>query len=129
MRKSGLAQDARGLSRHDHLCWRYDEPAEFRSRMREFVAEGLALGQRVCYVATGTAEALTDELREVVGMDQALLSGAAQVTSVGGTCAADTAIEPSTPASTPPPPYSAPPGRGRPASWRCSTWTPYVWSR
>jgi hypothetical protein len=40
----------RGLGLHAHVCWSYDDKAEFQRRAREFLAEGLALGQRVCHV-------------------------------------------------------------------------------
>jgi hypothetical protein len=48
---------ARGLTAHDHACWFYGERAEFRARAEEFIADGLAAGQRVQYVTTDDAEA------------------------------------------------------------------------
>ena len=53
---------ARGPGHHDHVGWAYDEPAEFRWAVAEFLAEGLALGLRVCYVADGDPAALCDDL-------------------------------------------------------------------
>jgi hypothetical protein len=91
---SGVLEDARGLRSHDHVCWAYDDPAEFRSRAGEFLAEGLTQGQRVCYVGVGATETLAGDLWEVDGMDEALQRGAAQVASVDATYAGGAVIEP-----------------------------------
>jgi anti-anti-sigma regulatory factor len=94
MRVSGVVEHARGLGVHDHVCWRYDKPAEFRATAREFLADGLAAGQRVLYIGVGEPKALADELREVKGLDKALATGIARVGSVDATYAAGTVIEP-----------------------------------
>lgn len=56
---------ARRLGRHDHLCWPYDDPAEYRGRALEFLADGLDLGQRVAYVGAGSHDALRSEISSV----------------------------------------------------------------
>ncbi|MEU4769665.1 MEDS domain-containing protein [Actinosynnema sp. NPDC023794] len=94
MRRSGFVDDTRGLGVHDHVCWRYDDVREFRARAREFLADGLEQGYRVCYVAPGDAEALVEDLRGIDGLGRALREGAAQVVSVDATYAIDAVVEP-----------------------------------
>ncbi|MEU7527221.1 MEDS domain-containing protein [Saccharothrix sp. NPDC042600] len=88
MRRSGSVQHARDLGRHDHVCWSYDDIADFRDRAREYLAEGLALGQRVRYVTAG------DDTGVLSGFEEALASGAAQITSLGDTYASGSVVVP-----------------------------------
>jgi anti-anti-sigma regulatory factor len=92
VRSSGFVRDARGLGPHDHLCWRYDGPAELRPRVQEFLTEGLAIGERVCYLGSGPVEGLVEELRSIEGMGEAMDRGAAQVVPLA---VSDALIEPS----------------------------------
>ena len=96
MRMTGVIEDARGLGLHDHVCWAYDDPDDLRCRVREFLAEGLELGQQVWYVAPGDVETLANDLRDLDGMDLALRAGAAQVVSVDTAYPVGTVIEPAT---------------------------------
>ncbi|MGX1810866.1 MEDS domain-containing protein [Nocardia sp. NPDC055321] len=82
MRQSAVVQRAQGLGVHDHLCWAFDEPDEFRVRAREFLDEGLRLGCRVWYIASGAAAALAAELDDLPGWSDALASGGARVVSI-----------------------------------------------
>ncbi|MGW5050273.1 MEDS domain-containing protein [Actinokineospora sp. NPDC004072] len=66
MRRSGWVRHARDLGPHDHVCWWYDDAAEFRLRAREFLRDGLSAGLKVGYVGSG----------DVSGMD---LDGAAEI--------------------------------------------------
>ena len=50
MRRVGAFAHARGFASHDHLCWSYRDRREFRARAREFLADGLAAGERVRYL-------------------------------------------------------------------------------
>jgi hypothetical protein len=65
MRTSGVLHATRGLGLHDHVCWPYDDPAEFRGRVVEFLADGLALGQQCWYVSQGSPEELASHLVEL----------------------------------------------------------------
>ncbi|EWM10708.1 hypothetical protein KUTG_01012 [Kutzneria sp. 744] len=94
MRASGTVDNARGLGVHDHVCWSFDGGAEFRRHARDFLADGLTLGQRVCYVGDGSVETLEAELCEAKGMAGALRRGAASVMPVWGIYREDTVIEP-----------------------------------
>jgi anti-anti-sigma regulatory factor len=91
---TGVIEDARGLGLHDHVCWAFDEQDDLRCRVREFLAEGLELGQRVWYVAPGDVETLADDIRDLDGMDLALRVGAAHVVSVDTAYPVGTVIEP-----------------------------------
>jgi hypothetical protein len=79
VRRAGLLQDVRGLGRHDHLCWGYDDPAEFRSQARTFLAEGLELGLQVRYLVAGDPPTVLSHLRGVIGLAGALRRGALRV--------------------------------------------------
>jgi anti-anti-sigma regulatory factor len=94
VRASGTVDSALGLGLHDHVCWSYDDDAEFRRHAREFLIEGLALGQRVCYIGDDNADVLAADLREADGMDAALRQGAARVAAVRDTYRQDAVIEP-----------------------------------
>ncbi len=53
MRTSGVTDVVVGPHSNDHLCRPFDDFAEFRARALEFLADGLALGRRACYLARG----------------------------------------------------------------------------
>ncbi|MGH3996936.1 MAG: MEDS domain-containing protein, partial [Pseudonocardiaceae bacterium] len=100
----GVIEAVRGLGAHDHVCWAYDGHGEFRSRAVEFLADGLAQGQRLCYVASGDEAALWDDLwgddhrgNDLWGLgrwDEARRSGAIQVQSLEATYRRGAVIEP-----------------------------------
>jgi hypothetical protein len=94
VRASGTVDGARGLGLHDHVCWSYEDAAAFRRHARDFLIDGLALGQRVCYIGEGPAHALAAELGESEGLDRALRHGTAQVTSIWDVYRPDDVIEP-----------------------------------
>ncbi|GAA1300951.1 MEDS domain-containing protein [Saccharothrix xinjiangensis] len=91
MRTSGVLHATRGLGLHDHICWPYDDPAEFRRRAVEFLADGLALGQRCWYVSEGPTEEL---LSHVAELGAALDSGALRVVSIDDTYGDGGAVTP-----------------------------------
>jgi MEDS: MEthanogen/methylotroph, DcmR Sensory domain len=93
-RARGVIRHTRGLGKDDHVCWRYDDPAEFRLRAGEFLADGLAAGQRVLYVGAAEPQALTGELSAVEGVREAVAAGAACVASVRGTYLGGTVVDP-----------------------------------
>jgi anti-anti-sigma regulatory factor len=65
-----------------HVCWAFKDPAEFAMRAAGYLGEGLARGDRVCYIANGDPELLLREISSVAGFREAVDSGAAQVISV-----------------------------------------------
>ncbi|ANZ41260.1 hypothetical protein BBK82_40130 [Lentzea guizhouensis] len=82
MRTSGVTDVVVGMSSSDHLCWSFDDFAEFQARAVEFLADGLERGQRACYVARGDAEELTGHLASSPVLAAALRDGSAEVISL-----------------------------------------------
>ncbi|MEE6261575.1 MEDS domain-containing protein [Plantactinospora sonchi] len=76
-----------------HLCWSYDDPAAFDARARDFLAEGLAAGERVWYVGPEEPDRLVERLRDVAGLPDALRRGAARLVSTT-TAYADRVVDP-----------------------------------
>jgi hypothetical protein len=89
-----VVDDVRGLGLHDHVCWAYDEQAELRDRSLEFLADGLALGERVCYVASGPAQALLDDVRSLADADGLLRPGALRVAPLEDTYGRHSVVDP-----------------------------------
>ncbi|MBV9012988.1 MAG: MEDS domain-containing protein [Pseudonocardiales bacterium] len=83
MRTVGLVDSVRGLVPGGHVCWAYQDRAEFRVRARECLVDGIALGQWVEYVGSGSAEELRDELAGLEGVGQLLDGGGIGVSPVG----------------------------------------------
>lgn len=74
MRRSAVIETAHGLGVHDHVGWVFGDPADFGVHAGRF----LAAGERVIYVAGDG----TTQLQGVDGLDAALSSNQAQITSV-----------------------------------------------
>lgn len=91
---SGVIDTVRGFSVHDHLCWAYHDRGEFRSRAVEFLADGLARGQRLSYIASGDEAALWNDLVDLNGLDQARQAGAIQVQPLELTYRSGAVIDP-----------------------------------
>jgi len=76
------------------LCWLFNDPAEFRSRAREFLAEGLSLGQRVCYVADDDVAGLAEDLRGTGVAAEASRSDAVGFATVSDMYPTGTVVDP-----------------------------------
>lgn len=88
MRQSGVVTDVRRLGPHDHVCWGFDDDAEFRAAAVSFLDAGLTLGQRVRYVGPledGVHTALTGAR-----------PGAVEVVTVDVQYATSTVVDPRT---------------------------------
>jgi ABC-type transporter Mla MlaB component len=79
---------------HDHVCWGYRRPAEFAATAVKFLAEGLAAGERVLYVAPGDQSFLQGQLRTAGLFDASPRRDAVQVASVDATYATGTVVDP-----------------------------------
>ncbi|WP_203905961.1 MEDS domain-containing protein [Rhizocola hellebori] len=77
-----------------HVCWAFDDPADFRLRAAQYLSEGMAGGARVIYIAKGDPELLLDDLSIVQGFRPAVASGAAQVMSIDSAYDAHATIDP-----------------------------------
>ncbi|MFJ9779606.1 MEDS domain-containing protein [Amycolatopsis sp. NPDC101161] len=86
-------QPVRGPAR-GHVCWGYRRRAEFVARARDFLAAGLAAGERVLYVAPGDEALLIAQLRETGQFDVGLRRGAVLVSSVDSTYTTGTVVDP-----------------------------------
>lgn len=79
MRAAGVVDSARGLVPSGHLCWGFDDRADFAARATECLADGLAAGERIVYVGDGDSSGLRRELAALRGGRQALEAGRADV--------------------------------------------------
>ena len=72
MRTHGLVEDVPGAGPADHLCWVYADDAAFDDATREFLAGGLARGERVLCVgqrvidSLGTLVRPTDDVADLI---------------------------------------------------------------
>ncbi|WP_225753572.1 MEDS domain-containing protein [Actinotalea sp. Marseille-Q4924] len=66
MRTAGDVAAPDGLSVHDHLCWVFDDAADFHRRASRFLAEGVEQGLAVVWVGAKPHDELAAEL---VGLD------------------------------------------------------------
>jgi anti-anti-sigma regulatory factor len=76
VRPAGVVESARGLDSCSHVGWGYADRAELRTRLAEYLTDGIAAGQRVEFVGSGSVEALRAELAPLVGRDSVLDPGA-----------------------------------------------------
>jgi anti-anti-sigma regulatory factor len=72
----------RRLGHHDHLCWPYHDLDEFVAVAVEFLADGVALGQRVAYIGDGPTDVLRSRIGGLDGVEDLLDRGAAAVLPV-----------------------------------------------
>ncbi len=80
----------------DHVCWGYRDVGEFVTRARDFLADGVAAGERILYVASGDETALAGQLRVDARLDEAFRRGAVQVVPVEAAYRTGTAVDPVT---------------------------------
>ncbi|MDX3192580.1 MEDS domain-containing protein [Streptomyces sp. MN03-5084-2B] len=78
----------------DHVCRGYRGPGAFVAHAQEFLAEGLAAGERVLYVAPGDEAALTGQLRADERCDEGLDRGAVHVASVDAAYPTGAVVDP-----------------------------------
>jgi anti-anti-sigma regulatory factor len=98
MRASGVINDVRALRLHDHVCWGYRDPGDFLAAAQGFLAEGLTLGHRVCFVASDPGD--TGPWLAMHGFRQALSSGAATILDSKDVYPSSGFVEPSTQVAT-----------------------------
>ncbi|MFC4004758.1 MEDS domain-containing protein [Prauserella oleivorans] len=83
MRVCGEVENTELLGPYANVCWAFDRPPEFERRALRFLADGLAQGQQVWYIADAPERDLLRVLRGLAGADEALTSGAAKVAPLG----------------------------------------------
>lgn len=82
MRPAGVVDSGRGLAPRSHLGWGYTDRAEFRTSAREYLADGIAAGQRTEYLGSGGVDQLRAELAGFTDIDELLGRGDLRVASV-----------------------------------------------
>ncbi len=93
-----MLDDVRHPAPYAHTCWSFDDRAAFERHALDYLAAGLAAGERVWFVAPGAAEDVT---RRMAGggasgdaFGAALRGGAAAVVSLAGAYATGAVVEP-----------------------------------
>jgi anti-anti-sigma regulatory factor len=94
MGSSALLDRAQDPHLRGHLCWRFGSQDEFVGQAREFLAEGLAEGQRVLYVGRGDLDVLVRQLCTVRALEDGIGRGAVQVASLEATYSSGAVVEP-----------------------------------
>jgi anti-anti-sigma regulatory factor len=94
MREHGLVQSAADLGLHGHVCWTYDDDAELIRAAAAFLADGVRLGQRLIYVASGPLDRLHAQVEEMARVNRLVREGALEILSLDATYAAGTGTDP-----------------------------------
>ncbi|BBU24606.1 hypothetical protein MXEN_20320 [Mycobacterium xenopi RIVM700367] len=81
MRPQGVVTSAAGLTPFGHVGWGYRDESEFLARAAEYIADGLALNQRILYARDRSRAALHTELLQM-GFGSAVRSRQISVTPV-----------------------------------------------
>src|SRR5215813_9772853 len=64
---------------HDHMGWTFDGTREFAALAASYLAEGAALGERLCYVAEDPDPADMAQLADIVDADALQISSVADM--------------------------------------------------
>jgi anti-anti-sigma regulatory factor len=94
MQSAVLLGRERDPHRSGHLCSRFQGQDEFASQARDFLADGLARGQRVLFVGRGDLDGLVGRLRPDSVFADGFGRGAVQVASLEATYPFGAAVEP-----------------------------------
>lgn len=81
MRADGTLSTAAGLAEDTHVCWVYDDPGCFTAAGRQYLADGLARGNRLFCVGERAVEAARDGVGGVA-FDELFASGALRTMQV-----------------------------------------------
>ena len=73
MRQAGFVDSARGLVSSSHVGWGYADHTEFWTRAWEYLLDGIAAGQRLELVGSGSVEALRAQMAEFTNGGQRAL--------------------------------------------------------
>ncbi|MCU1393449.1 MAG: hypothetical protein JWM34_1877 [Ilumatobacteraceae bacterium] len=92
MRTCGTVHSVGGRDADDHLCWGYADQHQFGAAVAEFLADGLAAGQRIAYFGT-SIEAQREHLRALGDLDGLINVGALVLDSILDMYAGEKAID------------------------------------
>jgi anti-anti-sigma regulatory factor len=79
VRAAGLLTDLAGAAHADHVCWVYEDEADFVDIARRYLEEGLARGERLLYVGGPHPPDLRTEDGPLADVDGLIARGALQV--------------------------------------------------
>lgn len=74
-RACGAVHSVAELPDADHVCWGYDDEADFARAVREFMAEGLRTGQRLMHVDSRPVEHQRELLAPLGDVDELVADG------------------------------------------------------
>jgi len=94
MNKPWVAWSPTGRSIGEHVCWPFRGHDAMTAVARPYVAEGLARGERVAYVADRGLSELRQDLGGLPGLDEHVERGRLQLVPVATVPAADPAVDP-----------------------------------
>lgn len=94
MRTTGLVDDVAKLGLHDHVCWVYEDRAEFRKSLVDFLVDGLELGLHVQYVGAGSRNSLLEDLEGLGDAEDLLGRGVLQISSFADMYDCDSVLDP-----------------------------------
>ena len=85
MRAQGVVDRPAPAGRADHVCWVYDDPSSFAAVARQFLADGLARGERLLFVGDAEGRAALQEPDPALpALDDLVARGALDVVAVEG---------------------------------------------
>jgi anti-anti-sigma regulatory factor len=79
VRASGLLSDPTGAEQSDHVCWVYEDNADFAAVARRYLEDGLARGERLLYVGEPHSADLRADSGPLADVDGLIARGALQV--------------------------------------------------
>lgn len=78
VRAHGVIDELPGAGAADHVCWIYDDDAEFDAAVQEFLAGGMARGERVLCVGERVVEGLRTATGGVPALEELIAQGAVE---------------------------------------------------
>jgi anti-anti-sigma regulatory factor len=79
---------------HDHLCWPFDDRAEFLRLLADFLSAGLAQGLKVVYAAEGSPESMRADLAAIPRLEEEIARGALELAALGDLYEAGAPLDP-----------------------------------
>jgi anti-anti-sigma regulatory factor len=94
VRSVGGTRHASGFGAQDHLSWAYEDRADFRRRVCEFLSDGFDLGLRCIYAAEAPLERLESDLADLPDVQDHIRRGALTISVLSDLYPEDSSIDP-----------------------------------
>ena len=88
VRAQGLVTAVPGAGTGDHLCWVYDDDAAFDAAARQFLAQGLARGERLLCVGKRVIDGVQGGATPIAGVQRLIAEGRLELLTVAQAYAA-----------------------------------------